>query len=99
VTGQEPPPYKEEPETMEDEQTGDMEVSEPLTIDMEGKPSSLERGQSLDNNSDEDTLTKETIMAAPLSNEDRSKKLKTERVEPTARIRNRSKTRIKNTYK
>ena len=76
-----------------------LEVSEPLTIDMEGKPSSLGKGQSLDNNNDEDTLTKETIMPAPLSNEVRSKKLKTERDEPTARIRNRSKTRIKNTYK
>ena len=79
---------------MEDEQSGDMEVSEPLTTDVEGKPSSLGRRQSLDNNSDEDTLTKETIMPAPLSNSFRSKKLKTERDEPTTRIRNRSKTSI-----
>ena len=84
---------------MEDEQTGDMEASEPLTTDVEGKPSSLGRRQPPDNNSDEDTLMEETSMPAPLSNEVRPKKLKTERVEPTARIRNRSKTRIKNTYK
>jgi len=63
-----PPPYTEEPETMEDEQTGDMEVSEPLTTDVEGKPSSLGRRKSIDDNSGEDTLTEETSMPAPLSN-------------------------------
>jgi len=94
-----PPPHTEEPESMEDEQTGDMEASEPLTTDVEGKPPSLGRRQPLDNNSDADALMEETSMPAPLSNEIRPKKLKTERDEPTARIRNRSKTRIKNTYK
>jgi hypothetical protein len=84
---------------MEDEQTGDMEVSEPRTTDVEGKSSSLGRRQSIDNNSDDDTLTVETSMPAPLSNTVRWKKLKSERDEPTARIRNLSKTRIKNTYK
>jgi hypothetical protein len=84
---------------MGDEQTDNMEVREILTTDAEGKPSSLGRDQSIDNNSGVDTLTEETNMPAPLSNSFRSKKLKTERDEPTSRIRNRSKTRIKNTYK
>jgi hypothetical protein len=66
--------------------------------DTECKLSTMDRRNSLESNSDEDSTKEDATMAGPLSNNERTKTIRIDRDETVLRTPNRSKTRNK-TYK